>query len=230
MEINENSLGLLMPEIILYNTLNYVFKKVKDDFLNSSDDKKTILYELFGLDENKNKVNFETFNYFEQSKQVFLKANPIQVNLGYNLQVSDIACVHIILPSESAKPLGIGADENYVGYASGPEENTYKEIYTQIFDANYNLIITSKNTMEVILIYNFLKACFLSLNTHLELSGLRLAKTSGQDIQLQSDLVPPHIFHRSLGVSFMYEFHVNDIFAKKLISEFDITGINLSTK
>lgn len=230
MEINKNGLGLLMPEIRIYETLNYIFKKVREDYNNCSNERDSILFEMFAIDENGNEVAWESFNYFAQCKELFVGKNPIQINLGYNLQVSDIACVHIILPSENAKPLGIGADEGYAGYRENEEGSSIKEIYTQTFDANYNLIITSKNTMEVILIYNLLKASLLSLKNHIELSGLMLFKTSGQDIQLQSDLVPTHIFHRSLGLSFTYEFQASDVLAKKLIMDFDITGIKLSTK
>ena len=222
-----DSPAILMPEIVLYNTINSILDIVRSDF-NNNQLQDTILFHYFGKTECGDNVNWETFNYLEQAKELFVNKNKIQVNLGYNMSVSDIACIHIMLPSETGQPLGIGADENYIGYQENKHSDTMQAIFTEMFDATYNLIITSESTMEVLLIYNFLKASFISLYTHIELSGLRLPKISGQDIQLQNDLVPPHIFHRSLGLNFKYEVHVPDILRKRMIKDFNITGISLS--
>ena len=75
------------------------------------------------------------------------------------------------------------------------------------------------------LIYNLLKASFIALNAHIELAGLRLPKISGQDINFQSDLIPTHIFHRSLMLNFKYEVNVSDFFYKRIIKSFKVTGI-----
>lgn len=219
--------AVLMPEVVIYKTLMAMFSIVRKDFEeNPLED--TILHSYFGIDECGNPLQWESFNYFEQAKQLFIDNNKIQVNLGYNMEVSDVPCVHIMLPNESGRPFGIGADENYLGSAAQQQAGVRQEIFTKLFDATYNLIITSENTLEVLLIYHFLKAAFISLHAHVELSGLRLPKISGQDIQLQSDLVPPHIFHRGFGLSFVYEVHVPDIMRKRMIKEFKVTGINLS--
>jgi len=229
MEVNEiQTPAVLMPEVIIYKTLKAIFQIVRDDFANHPV-QDTILHQYFGIDECDNPVEWEGFNYFEQAKELFIdKPNRIQVNLGYNMEVSDVACIHIMLPNESGRPFGIGADENYIGYAAQQTDGVSQAIFTKLFDATYNLIITSENTLEVLLIYHFLRGALISLYTHIELSGLRLPKLSGQDIQLQPDLVPPHIFHRALGLNFVYEIHVPDIMRKRLIKEFKVTGIKLS--
>lgn len=220
--------SILMPEIVLYNTIKSIFNIVKDDFKEQQNEKDSILYHFFKGDDNREELQLESFNYYEQAKDLFLRNNSVNVSIGYNMEVASLASVHIMLPSESGRPLGLGADENYIGYAEQTRENIEQAILTEVFDANYNLIITSVNTLEVLLIYNFLKASFVSLYSHIELSGLRLPKLSGQDIQLQPDLVPPNIFHRGLGISFVYEMHVPDIMRKRLIKNFKITGINLT--
>lgn len=222
-----DSPAVLMPEVVLYNTINSILEIIRSDF-NSHQLEDTILYHFFAKNECGDDVEWETFNYLEQAKELFIERNRVQVNLGYNLSVSDIACIHILLPSESGMPLGIGADENYIGYQENKFSNTHQAIYTEMFDATYNLIITSESTMKVILIYNLLKASFISLYYHIELSGLRLPKLSGQDIQLHSDLVPAHIFHRSLSLNFKYEVHVPDILRTRMIKDFNITGISYS--
>lgn len=221
----EQMVGILMPELVIYRTLNSILDIVRNDSANRAEED-TILYHYFGLDQCKNPMEWESFNYYKQAKELFTQQNKIQVNLGYNLEVSDIPCIHIMLPNESGKPLGLGADENYVGYAKQSNDDRHRQaIFTENFDATYNLVITSPNTLEVILIYNFLKASLISLHAHLGLSGLLLPKISGQDIQLQSDLVPANIFHRALGLAFTYEVHVPDIMRSRLIKDFKVTGI-----
>ena len=65
----------------------------------------------------------------------------------------------------------------------------------------------------------------LSLYYHFELSGLRDPKWSGQDVSIQQDLIPTHIFHRALGITFWYEVTIPNMITKKLISGLQITGI-----
>ena len=219
-----------MPEIIIYNTLKSILQIVKEDFINAEDEKNTILYNFFGVDFNDNRLIFESFNYFEQAKELFVKRS-VSVNIGYNLETAPLGCVHILLPNENGRDLNIGADENYqpnIVETDSSGKSYYTPQYNSVYDATYNLMITSENTFQVLLIYNLFKAALVSIYYHLELSGLRLPKISGQDINLQSDLVPTHIFHRSLMLSFIYEISVPDFFRRKIISNFTATAIIIS--
>lgn len=230
MENNEKVLSaVLMPEIVIYNTLNSIFQIIKDDFESEDSEIDTILYHMFGVDENNKELEWETFNYFEQAKELFIKRK-IEVNLGYNMENSGQGVIHILLPEETGRDFGIGADENYKpNFITDDSNSQYSQPqYNNVYDANYNLMITSENTLEVLLIYNFIKVSFIALNVHLQLSGLQLPKFSGRDVQVQSDLVPTHIFHRSFGLSFFYEVYVPDFFRKKIIRNFKVTGINLT--
>lgn len=225
MEVNiRQTEGIIMPELLIYNTVKSILNLIKIDY-EERGDLDSLLFHYFGVDNSteRKEMEWETFNYFEQAKQLFLNKN-IEVNLGYNMSVSEIPCIHIILPSESGKPLGLGADENYVGYNDGNGSQPVP-VYTETFNATYNLIITSPNSLEVILIYNLLRASLISTYYHLELGGLRLPRISGQDINLQGDLTPTHIFHRGLGISFDYEVIVPDIIRKRIVKGMKITGI-----
>lgn len=215
-----------MPEIILYNFLQSVFQIVKKDHIDKIEEE-TILYRVFKEDMNNNNVELETFDYYKQSLETFIKKTP-EVNLGYNMEVSAQGCVHILLPNESGKPMNLGGSENYLPNLLNKERTEYNQIYNQSFTSTYNLMISSENTFEVILIYNLLKASFISLYSHLELSGLQNMKLGGSDVTMQGDLVPTHIFHRSLTATFDYEVNIPNYFSSKLIKNFNLTGIILS--
>ncbi len=218
--------GLIMPEVLLYDTLNGIMKLIKEDWVNNPKEE-TMLSHFFNKDENERLIKWETFNFFTQAEELFINQS-VQVFLGYNMEVAKTGCIHILLPSETGNPLNIGADEG----ANDPEISTddmaneyYQGRYTKRFNATYQLMITSENTFEVILIYNFLKACFISLNAHLELAGIRDIKIGGADVNLDSSQIPTHIFHRAFTVSFWYDVSVPSIFRKRLIKTFASTGI-----
>lgn len=214
--------AIIIPELLIYKTLKSIFQIVKEDF-DSNPLKDTMLYNLFGLDGNGDRLSFENFDYLQQSIEVFINKTP-EVNLGYNMEVASMGCVHILLPSENGSALGIGADENYQPYDTNSEQDEFREVFTQKYDSTYNLLISSENSFEVILIYNLLKSSLLALNYHLELSGLRLPKISGQDVNLDSSKMPSHIFHRSVMLNFNYELNVPNFFYKKLVKLFQVSG------
>ncbi len=220
--------GILIPEIIIYDTLNSVFSIIKSDFDSKIDKTETMLYRYFKEDDFNQNIEFETFNYYDQAVDLFTVKDPIQINLGYNMETSNQACIHILLPNESGRPFALGGDENYqdpiITTDNGVDSSNPK--YTNTFDSVYQLMITSENTLEVLIIYAFLKGALTSLHAHLDLYGLRDPKFGGQDVNIQADLVPTHIFHRSFTLSFFHEITVPDIFSKELIRNFAATGIN----
>lgn len=216
-------IGKIVPEVIIYNLLNSILKLVKDDFAKESEED-TILYDFFAKGENNQDLAFENFNFLYQAKEIFIEKTP-SINIGYNLEVAAMPSVHILLPSENGNNLMIGADEGYQDFKQKSDGTSFKKIFTQSFESVYNLLITSENSMQVIMLYNFLKYCLISLNAELELAGLRLPKLSGQDLNMQSNLIPTHIYHRSLLFSFLYEINVESLFYEKFIKNFKVTGI-----
>lgn len=222
-----NNYGILMPEILIFETLQSFFNIIKKDFAeNSVDETKSMLHILFKTDENDRDIKFNTFDYYTQAKSLLIKKS-VQVNVGYNLETANMISVHILLPNESGRPMAIGGDENYQPQISetidGVEE--IRPIHTQTFDSTYQLIITSENIFEVLVVYNFLKACFIGMYYHLELMGLRNLKIGGQDVNMQQDSIPTHIFHRTLNMNFFHESNIPDFFRSKLVKDFTSTGI-----
>lgn len=221
--------SIIMPELILNNSLKSIFDFFKKDYLEDSSQNKdkNYLYFFFKKDEFQTDMKFNTFDYFHEAVDLFVEKS-VQINMGYNMEIADMPSVHILLPNETSRFLTIGGDENYQEPMIEIEEDILNSssieyttpIFTQTFDSNYNIMITSKNMFEVLLIYNLLKTSFLSLYEHIELSGLRNVKLGGQDITIQSDLVPTHIFHRNLTLSFFYELDSPRNFKEQIIKHF----------
>ena len=96
-------MSVILPEIVLYNSLKSILKVVKDDFHNNQLED-TIIYACFAKDENGNNIQIENFNYLEQAIAIFANRDrEMEISLGYNMQVSGQASIHILLPSEQVR-------------------------------------------------------------------------------------------------------------------------------
>jgi len=225
---------MLIPELVLQSTVKSLIDLLQSDWLANSDKTKTILYDLFNKDDNGTLMVLNKFNYFDQARDIFIKNNGesrrLQVVLGYNLERMGLPTVHILLPNESEGDVGIGMGQGYLDPEFDTDSGTYKRNFTNVFNSTYNLMITSDNSSEVVLIYHALKNLFTAVFEHFELMGLRNIKFGGADLQFNNELVPPTVFHRNLSVSFFYESSVNELLTNKIINNFIFTGTIISSE
>jgi hypothetical protein len=213
----------IIPEQILYALIRDILKFVKDDFNNAPSNNKTdtILYDLF------HGVVIDDYNYYEQAQELILanEGNPrlINVRLFFDLNCANLPTIHITLPAESP---GIGyigqkgsnSDDDNFGDKEDSLGENYAERFATNFESNYNIIVTSSNTFEVLIIYSLLKYLMLSFSICFSLNGLQNMKISGQDIMNRPDYIPATIFMRGVNVNMFYEFVAKESFTKKIIN------------
>lgn len=214
--------GILLPEVVIFNTLESIVKLLRDDLIQNPDtDSNTILYKILGLDEEGKTIKINLYEYFKQAKRMFLKPDNLSVNFGYNQKVANMISMHILLPAEQGRST-IGEDEGYIEediIEDGIKTST-QPYFTQIYDCTYQIMITSNNSMEVNVVYNVLKSMLLMLTPNLELMGLRIPVLSGNDIIMQDDLIPNPIFHKVINLSFTYEHNVPQLLRNEVAKRF----------
>lgn len=198
-------MSLFMPEIELKRVLEGILVTIKENYENNTDKTKTLLYQLY------NNQSIGKFNYYTQAVELFTRGDEnirkIGTRLFFDAARASLPTIHLTLPSEQKGPAdGLGIDEGYIEKEVDGDNVT--TLLTRTFDTQYRLVITSDNTLEVLLIYHTLRAMLISTLTSLELVGFRNVKLGGMDIQLNSDLVPPGVFLRALTVSSYYEVSV----------------------
>lgn len=218
-------MSLIIPELIIKNNLETILNFLKEDSVDMSSD--SFLKELLEKDEFDRTLEFNRFNYLEQARKIFSDSmfdedGRPKVYLGYNMSVSKLISLHIILPSEQSDALCIGADEGYQEYQASKDKKQFTPTFTMNADATYQIIVTSENSSEVVLVYHVLRACLVAINDGLEFQGFRLPRIGGGDLNVQQEsFVPPNIFHRALSLNFKYEINVSALykrmFAKKII-------------
>lgn len=203
-------MSIILPEVIISNTLNGIVKIIRDDLVNnSSDDTETILYKILGKTEDNIDFKIDGYNFFKQAKKIFQNPQNLTVNFGYNLEVAKIISLHILMPSEQPYAQSIGVDESQ--YTETDDVNEIPKIKcAQFFDSSYQIMITSDNSIEVIVVYNILKSMLLICTPVLDIIGLKLLKISGGDIIFQDNFIPASIFHKVLNMSFIYELYVEN--------------------
>ena len=204
------SQGILLPEFVIHKTLVAIVEMLRADLAeHAADDTQSLLYKILGTDEQGKPLQLNLYNVFKQAKKIIQTENNLSVNFGYNQEVAQIISLHILLPSEQGK-MAIGADEGYLSddIVEDGEKTRVQNYYTQMYDATYQIMITSNNSAEVNVVYNILKSMLLMLVPQLELIGLRLPTLSGNDVVIQDDLVPVPLFHKVINLSFTYEHNV----------------------
>lgn len=219
-----------MPEIIIYNALESVIRCVRKDLAdNKEKEQETILFRLLGENIDGKPLTMNRWNFFKQAKKIFTNKNNLSVNFGYNFEVANIIALHIILPSEQAAESAIGQDE---GYDIQTDNEKVTNFFTQNFQSNYQIMITSNNSSEILTVYHVLKSMLLMLVPHFEIMGLRLCKFSGNDIMFKDDLMPNGMFHKVLNISFNYELKVPQMLQKDIMKKMIFEGkiVDLSPK
>lgn len=215
---------MLVPEIILYNTLNDFINLVKTDWNDNTDKTKTLLYSLFFSDDNCAPLQFETYNWYTQAQAIFLATeddvNELQVSIGYNMERLAMPTIHILMPSDSKGVIdSIGKDEHRT-YNELTQTLTIKK--EQSFRSVYHLLITSDNNSEVIMIYYFIRAIFLLFHENFDLLGLADMQFTGQDINMMQELTPPHIFQRNISIQIDYVSEVKLNVPKAIVEKINV--------
>lgn len=208
-----------IPEITIYKILKNILLQLREDVDKSVEES---FIKQFLVDFQGDSIKIEDKDYLKEALKIFRKeegnARKPDVYIGYNTHRQNIPTIHIMLPNESSGISdGIGMDE---GYVEGLEFNgTYRGNKTRSFQANYNIVISSDNMIETVVMYHVIRAYFIAIVEDFDIKGIRNLKIDGEDIRINSDLVPISIYHRALKLSFFYESTVPNINANIIASD-----------
>ena len=205
---------LFIPEIELYNQINFILNYIKHDY-STKEVEDTFLHQIL----NGNAI--EGYDYFLQATDLFNRANThsrkIHTTISFNAQKAHLPTIHITLPSEQTEGNGIGLDAGI--YDPIQSHRGSQEVLRRAFTSRYDLLITSDNNSEVLLIYHVLRAAIISFIPVLEHKGFKNIKLSGQDIRISNELIP-NMFMKGIGISFNYEVLVPDLVVNKDVLTF----------
>lgn len=204
-----NNSMLRIPEFTLLEALQKGLDFVKLDYDQAADKSQTYLHRTLSS------IAIERYNLLDQGKKVFLAEEDdprkIKVDLMYNMDVDRVPSIYITLPSEQNGQNGMGVDEGYQEDIWNDTDKTRVPVFTRRLNTTYSIMIVSDNSNEVVMIYHFIRALIISLHSHLNLMGIENISLGGQDIQLNSDVVPKHLFMRAITINMQYETSAPDL-------------------
>jgi hypothetical protein len=215
--------AIIIPEVVIYNTLNSLITFLREDIrINDAQNTKeeSILWHILGQNEDGNKLTLNVYNFYDQAKKMLTTHGNLRINYGYSAETAKNLSLHIMLPAETNAGSGLGEDEGYMEDIS--DNIPYR--FTQNFEANYQIMITSDNSSECMVMYHLLKTMILAVVPHWELQGLRIPRISGGDIVMEQDLTPFMIFHKIINLTFMYEHTVPQLILKKIANSINFVG------
>jgi hypothetical protein len=213
---------MVVPEIILKKIIDALLVATVSDFNAQSNEQNSFLFRVFYG----NVIG--TYDYYTQAKALMLNAadspRSIQTRIFFDRTRAHVPTIHITLPSENHYADGLSMDVNYVAPLFNDTDQTFQEQYSRTFNTRYNIVLTSDNTFEVLIMYYLLKALFVANFVTLENNGLRNFKMSGQDLLINDANMPTNIFMRGLQLDVFYEFTVPEMNATEMLSNFDFIG------
>lgn len=215
------------PEILVYklidSILDYLQENIRD---NALEPKKMVLYDILS------DMNLKKHNYFEEGKELFSRnrdehERAVDIRQFFDAARAKDPTIHITLSSDNQ-----GGD-NSIGLST--DEFVYEEDYTfddvegtrtadvsgRSFETSLQLVFTSSNHHEVMVMYYVIRALLISTFSSLELEGFQNIKFSGRELQINETLAP-NLYSRGLSLSGFYEVRVRDHNMVNRIKEFFI--------
>jgi len=200
---------MCFPEKILKDLTDHFVEVTIDNYIYCRDNdciEDSFLHDIFG-----ELPDFNGHNIFENAVAIFSRdvdhPRRIETHIFFNRERFHLPTIHIGLPSEQV------SETNGLGYDFGRFEDKFQPsdpfmqatTHSRMFQAKYNIAFTSDNTNEVLIMYNWFRACMIGNIELFELNGLHNPVISGSDIILNDALAPSHIYSRALMIDCQYE-------------------------
>lgn len=194
----------IIPEHVFLKSIKSAFDFIREDFEEKEQQGKEKESYLYLICENQ---GVERYNYFEQAKDLLLRDNfenrKLNVDLMYNMDFDNVPSVYISLSGEQHGENNISVEqENKDVYID--DDKLALNVFTRRKNANYSIYIVSDNSNEANLIYYILDCIFISLTSHFAYVGIYNMTQGGQDIQIENDKIPKHIFVKTLSLGLQY--------------------------
>lgn len=201
---------IVVPEIRMKQIIDRFLNLIELNYQsNITTPTNSWIYKVYGTMQSGN------YKYFDEAINIFTKRGDdprkIATRLMFDRTRAGVPTIHITLPQESPNGNGIGFDPNYEEPIFNDTDGTYQMNYTRGFKTKYNLMITSSNDFEVLVIYTILKAIIIGSVDILDNNGLRNIQISGNDLMMNNETTPQVVYMRALQIEFMYDFTVPTI-------------------
>lgn len=164
-------------------------------------ERRSLLYAFFG------ELTFDNAKWFYQIKNMLAdtfgdEKRPIEILIGYSAERNKFPVICIMLPNEENSPKQVGTTTGTHNFFFN---NETADMHQHTSQCTYNLLITSDNENEVLMLYHFFKTLMIAGIEQFHFQGLQNVYVTGRDVTLDFELIPMLSYHRSVSMTFHYE-------------------------
>lgn len=179
--------------IKLKHTIDNLLEWVRQDLItNQADLTKSWLYDTF------NGIVIGDINFYEQLKKEISKEDnykdKIETRLMFEKERANLPTFHIHYPSEDGK------SNNTLN--TGFEVFTEGDYYVRQFNGTYDIIVTAGNSIECVMLYEFMEALLIAAADTLAYQ-FDTFSFAGKGLQANYDIIPHLTFYRAITVSLL---------------------------
>lgn len=209
--------SIILPEVTLHRLIEGVVLHLNTEWQQANDKSKTLLYYMF-----EGSSHFKK-NYYDQAVDLFTRKNDhprhIQTRLFFDAHRAKIPTIHITMPSDESGEDSIGVGESGAINSVIDEPNQITPIYDRRFDTMFQIVCTSDNHSEVLIMYHALRAGLISVFDTVSFQGLENPKLGGSELRISSDIVPENIFMRGITIRTSYDVKIPRFFSQQKIAQ-----------
>ena len=192
---------MFIPVIKIKAILDVLIDYIRADYELVQSEEESFLYRIF------EDAALGEFNFFEQSKNIFLRQSnshrQIQTRMGFDLTQTLLPTIYVHQPNESLKginTIGFGYDTNEF-YSNSDGSQTDKLF--RGFGSVFEYVITSPNILETVLIYEALHGALISAHDTLT-ENFNNFNFTGKELIARSEQMPDPIFIKSILIDIDY--------------------------
>lgn len=191
----------LIPILKVKKFVDLLLAFIKADFENAIDKENSFLYRVLGDNVDNG------WDFYKQGVEVFTKrgndVRQLETRLLFDRSRAGLPTIHVREPAKNPGNFdGIGflSDEIYVN-----EDDSISSVARKTFRSNFELMITSGNSLECVMIQEVLESAMLASLDSLTISFFELINFSSKELMMNSDTERSGIFIKTIELSVSYE-------------------------
>lgn len=192
---------LFLPEIrlkkIVDSLLSYLRKDLKE-CISQNKENCSYLYLLFHDDYNDNNISVN----YNEAKNIFLRKEDdpryLKVFPAFDRRRANLPTIHLVIPQDSENLLQLGDSTGEI------YQETFNEKLERSFITQFNLITSSDNINEVLLINYILRSLLIGSIEQLQIFGFINPQFTVQDLNVNQELMPVNAYMKGIIMTATY--------------------------
>lgn len=209
----------MIPILKIKRFVDLLVEFIRTDYENAVDKNKSFMYTILG------DHSEDGWNFFNNAVEIFSRdasdMRKLETRLMFDRSRAAIPTIHV---REPAKNNG-GYDS--IGFMSGErtenEDGTYSDLYRKTHSSRFELMITSGNSLECILIQELIESAILSAIDTL-IIPFDIINISSKELMMESNIEQNMLFIKSIDLEIKYE----KTLVPTLYTEANITSITFN--